>query len=297
VLHVKQEAAASSLSVLEYVLNADTERTALLAEEARLTASAPEEQEAKNKVLSSSAPEYTVATTKRSLMTEAAFTAAAAAAAEADKSEPLTDKQAGDRLNAVYERLQEIEADTAPDRVRALLVGLGFKPKQLSGRVAALSGGWRMRVSLCTALFLQPDILLLDEPTNHLDLKAAHWLQGFVQDYPNTVCVVSHDRAFLNAVCTNIIHFHRKALHYYPGNYDDFHKTREDKQKKVGAQQAAMDRKRQHMEKSIRNMEKSSASKRKRNGKVKKGDEKKQGLIAARRKKLGRFGLEKTEDG
>lgn len=92
-----------------------------------------------------------------------------------------------------------------------------------------LSGGWRMRVTLSRALFINPDILLLDEPTNHLDLDAVMWLEDYLINCKNTVVVVSHAREFLNNVCSDIIHFFDFKITYYKGNYDQFDKTRAEK--------------------------------------------------------------------
>ena len=83
-----------------------------------------------------------------------------------------------------------------------------------------------MRVALAGALFIEPDLLMLDEPTNHLDLEAVLWLEGYLQSYPHTVLLVSHDRAFLNEVCTDVILFQNLKLVYYRGNYDAFESTR-----------------------------------------------------------------------
>ena len=127
-----------------------------------------------------------------------------------------------DRLTAIYERLEEIEANKAEIKAISLLKGLGFSEKMISEPTKLLSGGWRMRVALAKVLFCSPDILLLDEPTNHLDLDAVMWLENYISNFENTVLVVSHARDFLNNVCTDIINLENQKLTYFRGNFEDF---------------------------------------------------------------------------
>ncbi|KAF2618564.1 hypothetical protein F2Q68_00041514 [Brassica cretica] len=97
----------------------------------------------------------------------------------------------------------------------------------------SFSGGWRMRISLARALFVQPTLLLLDEPTNHLDLRAVLWLEEYLCRWKKTLVVVSHDRDFLNTVCTDIIHLHDQNLHFYRGNFDGFETGYEQRRKEM----------------------------------------------------------------
>eukprot|EP00928_Gymnodinium_smaydae_P099469 TRINITY_DN949_c1_g1_i1.p1 TRINITY_DN949_c1_g1~~TRINITY_DN949_c1_g1_i1.p1 ORF type:complete len:1317 (-),score=301.18 TRINITY_DN949_c1_g1_i1:388-4227(-) len=130
-----------------------------------------------------------------------------------------------DRLKTVSDRLQEINADEAEAKATRILKGLQFTDELLKTPTARLSGGWRMRVSLASVLINQPDLLLLDEPTNHLDFPAVLWLEDYLQSYKSTAIIVSHDRSFLNNVCTDIVFLNGKKLSYYKGDYDTFRET------------------------------------------------------------------------
>lgn len=131
-----------------------------------------------------------------------------------------------ERMKEIDDRLQEIDAEGAESKAAAILSGLGFTQTTMHIATNKLSGGWRMRLALARGLFCAPDVLLLDEPTNHLDLETVIWLEGYLEEYENTVIIVSHDRGFLNHVCTDIIHFHSECLTYYKGNYKDFERVR-----------------------------------------------------------------------
>ncbi|OWF41892.1 ATP-binding cassette sub-family F member 1 [Mizuhopecten yessoensis] len=136
-----------------------------------------------------------------------------------------------DRLKEVYEELIAIGSDAAEPKARRILAGLGFTLEMMNRPTVALSGGWRMRVSLARALFLEPTLLMLDEPTNHLDLNAVIWLDNYLQGWKKTLLVVSHDQSFLDNVCTDIIHLDQQKLFYYRGNYGTFKKMLVQKRK------------------------------------------------------------------
>ncbi|KAL0291530.1 UNVERIFIED_CONTAM: ABC transporter F family member 4 [Sesamum calycinum] len=139
----------------------------------------------------------------------------------------------GEKLSDLYEKLQLMGSDAAEAQASKILAGLGFT-KDMQGRpTKSFSGGWRMRISLARALFVQPTLLLLDEPTNHLDLRAVLWLEEYLCRWKKTLVVVSHDRDFLNTVCNEIIHLHDMKLHFYRGNFDDFESGYEQRRKEM----------------------------------------------------------------
>jgi len=140
-------------------------------------------------------------------------------------------KTVTERLAEVYEELQAIGADQAEPKARRLLAGLGFSREMQDRATNKFSGGWRMRVSLARALFIEPTLLMLDEPTNHLDLNAVIWLDNYLQAYKKTLLIVSHDQSFLDNVCSDIIHLDQCKLWYYKGNYSMFKKMEQQKRR------------------------------------------------------------------
>jgi ATP-binding cassette subfamily F protein 3 len=128
-----------------------------------------------------------------------------------------------ERFGHDQERFADLGGYVYHARVDAVLQGLGFDAEESKTRpVASLSGGERGRVGLAAQLIAPADLLLLDEPTNHLDLDTTTWLQEWLQEADETVLVVSHDRAFLDAVCTNILHVEARTSEAYRGNYSAF---------------------------------------------------------------------------
>lgn len=157
----------------------------------------------------------------------------------------------GVKLGELHARLDAIDGYTAESRAATLLHGLGFKAEDIQRPVSSFSGGWRMRLNLAQALMCRSDLLLLDEPTNHLDLDAVIWLQDWLKSYRGTLLLISHDREFLDAICTHIAHIEQARLTLYTGNYSTFEITRSEK---LAQQQAAYEkqkREREHMQKYI----------------------------------------------
>jgi len=136
------------------------------------------------------------------------------------------DDESQEFLMQVYERLDDMGADTAEARAAHLLMGLQFDAGMQKKKCKDFSGGWRMRIALARALFLKPHLLLLDEPTNHLDLEACVWLEEELKTYKTILMIISHSQDFLNGVCNNIMHMDQRKLKVYGGNYDTYMKTR-----------------------------------------------------------------------
>jgi ATP-binding cassette, subfamily F, member 3 len=207
------------MSVLEVVLDADIERKTLLQREQELL------------ILQQEVVETTTTTTDNN-----------------NHHQNMTMEMILQELSDIQERMQFLNLSTAESRAASILAGLQFTEVMQHASTASLSGGWRMRVALAAALFIEPDILMLDEPTNHLDLEAVLWLENYCLQYEKTILLVSHDRAFLNEICTDIILFDKLKLTYYRGNYDSYFATRQEleivQQKQHEAQQVKL----QHMQ-------------------------------------------------
>ncbi|MGI6371987.1 MAG: ribosomal protection-like ABC-F family protein [Caldicoprobacterales bacterium] len=130
------------------------------------------------------------------------------------------------RLLNEYSRLQETfdrqGGYSYESFIRGVLVGLGFSPEEFDSPIDHLSGGQKTRVALAKVLLEKPSLLLLDEPTNHLDLDAMQWLEEYLQSYPGTIMVISHDRYFLDALCDHILEVENKTARLYSGNYSSY---------------------------------------------------------------------------
>jgi ATPase subunit of ABC transporter with duplicated ATPase domains len=119
-------------------------------------------------------------------------------------------------------KFAEYDGYTAESRAGELLLGVGVPTDQHTGPMSNIAPGWKLRVLLAQALFSNPDILLLDEPTNNLDINTIRWLENVLNERNSTMIIISHDRHFLNQVCTHMADMDYGTLKVYPGNYDDY---------------------------------------------------------------------------
>ncbi|KAG1728289.1 P-loop containing nucleoside triphosphate hydrolase protein [Suillus paluster] len=217
----------------------------------------------------------------------------------------ISPDMANDLITDVFDKFALIDLDARKANARKILRGLGFEEAQVEARVQTLSGGWRMQIALAKALFVGPDILLLDEPStsfsiidvhlfmctaNHLDLPAILWLQEYLinETAGLTLVVVSHDRAFLNAVTTETIILRDKILKYHAGSFADYESTSEEQRVRKQGLLDLQAKKRAKIAASIQHdVQQARAT----------GDDKRLGQVTSRKKKLERLGMEKMEDG
>ncbi|MFA0084914.1 ABC transporter ATP-binding protein [Vibrio sp. 10N.286.49.C2] len=150
----------------------------------------------------------------------------------------------GNLVAELHGKIEVINGYSIRARAAELLDGLGFTQEQMSWSLTQFSGGWRMRLNLAQALLCRSDLLLLDEPTNHLDLDAVMWLERWLQNYPGTLILISHDRDFLDPIVSRIVHVENQALNEYTGNYSSFE---EQRAQKLILQQAMFEKQKKQM--------------------------------------------------
>ncbi len=151
-----------------------------------------------------------------------------------------------------HEAFDTMHGYSAKPRAQALLAGLGFSQDKLENPVRSFSGGWRIRLNLARTLYQPSELLLLDEPTNHLDLETVLWLQDFLKAYQGTLILISHDRDFLDDVCTHTLHIHSQKLTLYTGNYSAFERQRAERMALEQSMYVKQQAQRAHLEDFVR---------------------------------------------
>jgi ATPase subunit of ABC transporter with duplicated ATPase domains len=135
---------------------------------------------------------------------------------------PEMSEEEGMKVADLEVHFAEMDGYTAESRAGELLLGLDIPLEQHNGLMSAVAPGWKLRVLLAQALFSDPDILLLDEPTNNLDINTIRWLENIINERKSTMIIISHDRHFLNSVCTHMADLDYGELRMFPGNYDEY---------------------------------------------------------------------------
>lgn len=138
-----------------------------------------------------------------------------------DKAADMTEED-GIRAGELEAEFAEMDGYTAEARAGELLLGVGIPIEQHNGPMSEVAPGWKLRVLLAQVLFSEPDIMLLDEPTNNLDINAIRWLEGILNARNCTMIIISHDRHFLNSVCSHMADLDYGEVRVYPGNYDEY---------------------------------------------------------------------------
>jgi ATP-binding cassette subfamily F protein 3 len=151
-----------------------------------------------------------------------------------------------------HEAFDSMHGYSAKPRAQALLAGLGFSQDKLENPVRSFSGGWRIRLNLARTLYQPSELLLLDEPTNHLDLETVLWLQDFLKAYQGTLILISHDRDFIDDVCSHILHIHNQKLTLYTGNYSAFERQRAERMALEQSMYVKQQAQRAHLEDFVR---------------------------------------------
>jgi ATPase subunit of ABC transporter with duplicated ATPase domains len=144
----------------------------------------------------------------------------------------------GMRIAELEIEFAELDGYSAESRAGELLEGIGIPVEQHDGPMSSIAPGWKLRVLLAQALFSDPDILLLDEPTNNLDINTIRWLEDFLVDSKSTMVIISHDRHFLNSVCTHMADLDYGELREFPGNYDEYMTAATQARERIQAENA-----------------------------------------------------------
>ncbi|HHP7231228.1 MAG TPA: ABC-F family ATP-binding cassette domain-containing protein, partial [Xenococcaceae cyanobacterium] len=141
---------------------------------------------------------------------------------EMETADPETLDQLIHRLDKLQRQFEALDGYNLESQIEKILPEVGFIPEDGDRLVSSFSGGWQMRISLGKILLQEPDILLLDEPTNHLDLETIEWLENYLKGINTPMVIVSHDREFLDRLCTKIVETERGISTIYPGNYSSY---------------------------------------------------------------------------
>ncbi|WP_132255553.1 ABC-F family ATP-binding cassette domain-containing protein [Methylobacterium segetis] len=171
-------------------------------------------------------------------------------AADTERARLLAEAETAEGLRRaeIETRLVDIGAHSAPARAAAILHGLGFDAAAQGRPCSDFSGGWRMRVALAAVLFSEPDLLLLDEPTNSLDIEGTLWLYDYLERYPRTAVIISHDRDLLDTCVDHILHLDRGQLTLWRGGYTSFARQLAEKRVLQAKAKAKQEAERAHLQ-------------------------------------------------